>query len=68
MVYPDELQITDADFVFNFVATYHMNKTFIQTTMVYLNFTTYKLQTNFTLNHTGQSNCTNLTWGRYDDC
>lgn len=68
MVYPDELQVTDADFVFNFVATYHMNKTFIQNTMVFMNFSTYKNQTGFGLNHSGQSNCTNLTWSKYTDC
>jgi hypothetical protein len=42
MVYPDEAQ-TEADFVFNFVASYYLNNSFVKETMVYFNFTNYKL-------------------------
>jgi len=30
IIYPPELQVTNADFVFNFVATYHISKLYTQ--------------------------------------
>ena len=66
-IYPDEPQVTDADFVFNFVATYHISKAYTKNTMVYFNFTDYKIQTNKPLRE-GYANCTNLTWSINDTC
>jgi hypothetical protein len=67
IIYPPETQIIDSDFVFNFVATYHISKIYTQRTLVQVNFTDYKLQTNLSLD-TVKVNCTNLTWSVWGGC
>lgn len=67
IIYPPELQITDSDFVYNFVATYHISKIYTQRTMVQFNFTDYKIQTGLSLD-ANKVNCTNLTWSIYSGC
>ena len=67
IIYPPEMQVVDSDFVFNFVATYHISKIYTQRTMVMVNFTDYKLQTGLSL-EPSKVNCTNLTWSVWNGC